>query len=93
MHKHRQQSDGSLRDSDNWQKGIPREQYMKSLIRHVFELWETHREGKVDTETACAIMFNIQGYILEVYKDVRVRMDELLDIHPVDATPNEQEKL
>jgi hypothetical protein len=30
MHEHRLQSDGKLRDSDNWQKGIPKEVYMKS---------------------------------------------------------------
>lgn len=36
MNKHRQQSDGSLRDSDNWQKGIPVKQYMKSMWRHFF---------------------------------------------------------
>src|SRR5580698_7792736 len=29
MHKHRVQADGSLRDSDNWQKGIPLQAYMK----------------------------------------------------------------
>jgi hypothetical protein len=31
------------RDSDNWQKGIPREELMKSLLRHVMDLWLFHR--------------------------------------------------
>ena len=39
MHENRKQVDGVLRDGDNWQKGMPRGQYMKSLIRHVFDLW------------------------------------------------------
>ena len=34
MHTHRLQPDGTLRDSDNWQKGIPRDQYIKSAWRH-----------------------------------------------------------
>ena len=36
MNKHRKQSDGNLRDSDNWQKGIPMKVYMKSGFRHFF---------------------------------------------------------
>ena len=71
MHKHRVQSDGSLRDSDNWQKGIPLDAYMKSLLRHVFDLWMEHRglpsrEGLKDA--LCGIIFNVQGYLFEVLK-------------------------
>mgnify|MGYP001591162755 CR=1 FL=1 len=73
MHKHRVQSDGSLRDSDNLQKGIPPEQYMKSLFRHFMDMWLKHRSGDYDTdameETLCAIIFNVQGYLLEVLKE------------------------
>jgi len=36
MHKHRIQANGNLRDSDNWQKGITPESYMKSGWRHFF---------------------------------------------------------
>jgi len=43
MHKHRVQSDGSLRDSDNWQKGIPIKAYMKSFFRHSIDLWAIFR--------------------------------------------------
>jgi hypothetical protein len=73
MHQHRVQRDGSLRDSDNWQKGIPQEKYVKSLVRHVFDLWRLHRGYKVtDPDTnkpatkedlACAIMFNAMGFL------------------------------
>ena len=38
MHTHRKQSDGALRDSDNWQKGIPKEVYMKSMWRHFMDV-------------------------------------------------------
>ncbi|KKM22771.1 hypothetical protein LCGC14_1621970, partial [marine sediment metagenome] len=48
MHKHRKQADGKLRDSDNWQKGIPLSVYMKSWWRHFMDTWYmwrgTHRE-------------------------------------------------
>lgn len=44
MHKNRFLRDNSIRDSDNWQKGIPFTVYMKSLVRHVFAAWKTHRE-------------------------------------------------
>lgn len=69
MHKHRRQSDGSLRASDNWQKGMPQTQYLKSLIRHVLEFWKWNR-GKYPSlpdgqEIACAIMFNIMGWLYE----------------------------
>ena len=45
MHKHRTQSDGTLRDSANWQKGIPRDQYRKSAWRHFIEWWTLDRGG------------------------------------------------
>src|SRR5271165_3209549 len=68
MTKHRVMEDGSLRASDNWQKGIPQDQLMKSLLRHVIELWQLHRDpaaGSQDAriDAACAIMFNVQAYI------------------------------
>ena len=39
MHINRVQKGGSLRDSDNWQKGIPKDVYMKSAWRHFLHLW------------------------------------------------------
>ncbi len=66
MEKHRKQADGQLRNSDNWQKGIPRNAYWASLIRHTFEAWQQHREdGVIDSELLCAIMFNTMGYLYE----------------------------
>ena len=74
MDKHRHQSDGQLRDSDNWQKGIPQEQYMKSGWRHFMDWWLYHRDRYPeqhhdDTEDAlCALMFNVMGYLHEHLK-------------------------
>jgi hypothetical protein len=75
MHEHRKQRNGQLRDSDNWQKGIPLTNYVKSLVRHVIDLWRLHRGYIVinpDTnkqhtadELCCAIMFNSMGYLKE----------------------------
>jgi hypothetical protein len=68
MHQHRIQSDGSLRDSDNWQKGIPRPQYRKSAFRHFIDWWHAHRRGEDVTEQACALMFNVMGDLHEHLK-------------------------
>lgn len=69
MHKHRTQSDGTLRDSANWQKGIPKEQYVKSLFRHFMGVWKWHRTGKGDIEEAlCALMFNAEGLLFELLR-------------------------
>lgn len=68
MHRHRQQPDGSLRDGDNWQKGIPKDAYMKSMWRHFMDLWMFHRghNGRESIEEAlCAIIFNAMGYLHE----------------------------
>lgn len=69
MHENRKQSDGKMRDSDNWQKGIPREQYMKSLFRHFMDLWIIHRGWKrqcIGIEDAlCAVIFNAMGMLHE----------------------------
>lgn len=74
MHKHRLQSDGSLRASDNWKKGMPIGVYVQSLIRHVFDFWlvMSGLRPRFDPHTtdpeeiACAILFNVQGFLHEV---------------------------
>ncbi len=70
MHKHRVQADGTLRDADNWTKGIPLDAYMKSLLRHVIELWTAHRSDRSSNqeilEALMAVMFNVQGYAYEL---------------------------
>ena len=71
MHKHRKQSDGEMRDSDNWQKGIPRKHYMKSLWRHFVDMWTRHRKGATADdadmqEVVCSVIFNAFGYLHEM---------------------------
>lgn len=72
MQHHRKQSDGVMRDSDNWQLGIPKDVYMKSLIRHVHDMWMEHRgyesrEGMKDAING--VIFNSMGYMLEILKE------------------------
>lgn len=81
LHRHRVQADGKLRDSDNWQKGIPKDVYMKSLLRHLIEVWTYHREPVSDIpdvkecddvykeDALCAVMFNTMGYLFECLRE------------------------
>ncbi len=81
MHDHRVQADGKLRDSDNWQRGIPIDAYMKSLWRHLIDLWFIHRGYKrydyrdghgIEAEEAlCAVIFNAMGYLHEILGPIR----------------------
>ena len=52
LHKHRVQADGSFRDSDNWQKGMSNDDYMKPLLRHTMDAWLIHRGYAVYKEKA-----------------------------------------
>ena len=73
MHFHRTRKDGTYRESDNWQKGISRDAYIKSAYRH-FQDWHLHhrdfsKQAKEDLETAlCALLFNVAGYLFEELK-------------------------
>jgi hypothetical protein len=58
----------TIRSSDNWKKGIPQAQYMKSLIRHVMEAWKLWRNGVVTLDVFNAILFNVQGMMFEELK-------------------------
>ena len=83
MHQHRKQADGKLRDSDNWQKGIPISAYKKSLIRHTMDIWSVWRGfmplsvkkeypndsvRKIIINLLCAIIFNAMGYLYELLR-------------------------
>lgn len=68
----------TLREPDNWKKGIPLDAYMDSLFRHVFELWLYHTRGQAADmtpdqveDTLMAIIFNVQGYAHEFLLGVR----------------------
>lgn len=78
MHKHRLQADGTQRDSDNWQKGIPKSAYMKSMWRHFHDVWLHHRGFYMNAkepleEALTALMFNVMGYLLETIKENQLR--------------------
>jgi hypothetical protein len=74
MHRHRHLVDGSLRDSDNWQKGFGdkhRDVCIKSLLRHVHDMWMEHRgyKSREDMDSAlCGILFNAMAYYHDVLK-------------------------
>lgn len=77
MNMNRVQSDGNLRDSDNWQKGIPMDAYMKSGYRHFMDWWAYHRNLKDcdrhdDIEgvgAICGLIFNAMGWLHEWLKE------------------------
>ena len=76
MNKHRKQADGKLRDSDNWQKGIPLPAYMKSGFRHFFDWWKEHRGIPTQEgieEALMALLFNVIGYAHEYLKAKRLK--------------------
>lgn len=74
MGRNRLQPDGTVRDSDNWQKGIPLMTYMKGLWRHMHHAWTRHRGYAVTDPKAaesleddlCAVIFNASGYLHEL---------------------------
>lgn len=80
MHEHRFQSDGKMRDGDNWQKGMPLESLMKSMFRHFMDVWTLHRSSYVRPlmdfageevrmeDALCGVLFNVQAYLHELLK-------------------------
>jgi len=77
MTKHRVQTDGKLRDSDNWQKGFGENHLsvcIKSLWRHFLDLWKMHRgfEGRGTIDDALnGILFNAMAYYHKILIDRR----------------------
>ena len=74
MNRHRKQSDGVLRDSDNWQKGFGKDHFkvcMKSWWRHFFDTWKEHRGLKSSEGMEEALMgslFNNMAYAHEYFE-------------------------
>ena len=75
MQRHRVQADGGLRASDNWQRGMGKDTFAKSLWRHFLDFFTIHRgwaaidfDGKSVTnkEALCGILFNAMGYLHEM---------------------------
>lgn len=83
LNKHRVQADGKLRESDNWQKGMPISRCVKSMLRHVWDVWMIWRGNAVKDENGkdvdiqdalCAVMFNVQVILRELLLE-RGRVD------------------
>jgi hypothetical protein len=71
MMKHQKQADGTLRPSDNWQKGISFTSYIKSKWRHFMDIWKEHRKYRTKEgleDALCADLFNTMGYLHETLK-------------------------
>jgi hypothetical protein len=81
MRRHRiNRRTGETRASDNWQRGIPLPAYMKSLVRHMTDLWRVWRGRTVEDpdspdgdaftlgDLLCAIIFNAMGMLYELQK-------------------------
>ena len=67
MLRHEVQSDGTRRQPGNWKLGIPREAYRDSLARHFVDFNAAVEEERLSDaeELACAMLFNVQGWLHE----------------------------
>ena len=68
---HRLQKDGSLRDWDNWKRGIDVEVYRESLSRHTADAVRASMGLPVPEDASledllCAIRFNVDGWLFEL---------------------------
>lgn len=78
LHKHRVQTDGSLRTADNWKAGIPQEAYVGSMMRHMMDVWlwlDGHDNEMTETieDSLCALLFNAHGLLYEILKERSAR--------------------
>lgn len=73
LDKHRKQPDGSVREFDNWKRGLPFRESFSSLGRHYNDLWkmiegylavDNHGPCNID-DTLCAIIFNASTMLHE----------------------------
>lgn len=76
MRRKQTMADGTLRASDNWQLGMTKAEWLKSLYRHLIQLAKLHRGyavldkgGPVTLRDACCgVLFNAFGYLHELVK-------------------------
>lgn len=82
MHKNRFQADGTKRDGDNWQKGIPLDAYMKSMFRHFMDIWKAHRglQAPDIKESLNALLFNAMGMLHETLKNRHSTIAKLVNL-------------
>jgi len=83
LHKHRIQADGKIRDSDNWQKGMSKTTYIKSLWRHFIDVWKSHRGYWIKEniqDALCGVIFNAMGYLYELLRGELPKTDAKKEI-------------
>ncbi len=76
LSNHRLQTDGSIRDFDNWKKGIEQDVYLDGLGRHEMAVWllcqgypASDNHGPVTLEDSiCGVIFNAMGMLHEILK-------------------------
>lgn len=74
LDKHRLQPDGSMREFDNWKKGIDKRVYLDSLLRHDKAVWKlmlgyevSDNHGPVTLlDSLMAVIFNATGMAYEL---------------------------
>lgn len=74
MHENRFLKDGTIRDSDNWQKGFGnheehRDVCMESGFRHFMDWWMEHRgyDSREGVKKAiCGLLFNANAYLHDI---------------------------
>ena len=69
--QHRTMKDGSLRDWDNWKRGMPVEWFAESLDRHVHDAIRASQglpvpENATLEDLLCAVIFNASGWLFEL---------------------------
>ena len=85
MDLHRKQTDGNLREPDNWMNlfGDKHEDVcLDSLFRHVMDVWLINKgfqtEAREDIEPAlCANLFNAQAWLFKVLMDKQERKNNV----------------
>jgi hypothetical protein len=94
MNMNRLQSDGNIRDADNWKKGFPMESYVESSFRHYLEWLGYHQSDNRTPEmnnagiaAVCGLLFNAMGYLNEWLKS-----GDMIDFDGDDPTTEMQER-
>jgi hypothetical protein len=68
---HRELPDGNKREFDNWKLGIPKENYIDSLMRHTVDTVRKFHDLSVPEDASledlcCAVIFNASGLLFEL---------------------------
>lgn len=81
MNVNRMMPEGQVRNSDNWQLGIPLDAYMKSKYRHFMGTWKEHRGFPTEDGQIINLLgelFNTMGYLHELIKKDPVSLHEAI---------------